>query len=1360
MGWAELNVCSLRPAHPANGAAGAISLAFNTAENGDIVVTLTPDAEVSAHFRSSGFEGTRNNMKILSGTNFATEENLSEYFSMKNTISGNTCTFYRTGTKNLPSPCKLKIDFSQNALAWVEGAINAYDNNGATVIQYNYGTLCGSTLDAPSISVNSDGEISFDAIEGADSYKAYVYFGSQFIKECPVTSGQKVWNPYLAGEYAIYVRAFNSSTDAYSDFSNGEIWDAVGDPSGDMPKSDICGYYLKEGTNEEALLSFYTDRSTGNFYITLSAGENGDDSKTFFRDAGGLSWNGFTYDGIDMREYFTRIPEDADDINGKVNVLTFVPRTEEGHIPAYNHTIAFASGNYVTWRTYNNGTSRDSWQNNLSFSYVYGTNCNEIDDHVAPVVALTKVSTTTTSATLQIDVTEKDDYNEDRALRSLTIRDAANSFAEQKVTLNGSNQVTLSELNKNTIYNFTVKAVDSGGNVTEETIKVPLTFDPYENLALNKDCSAGGYENNDHKPSKANDGNNTTSFWGTYGCDGKVGFVDWPTANTWEVDLEQAYVLDSVSVYRAELGGGNNRIMTLKGKMNESDEWSTIFDDLSTSLNTSYRNVPAVASARYLQFSFAGTSMIAVNEFEVYGHDYAVPDAVAPVVAVSEISKTYNTVTLQINATDKDDAGNPGTINAINISGDNGFVTQNNVELEENQITLSGLHYNKTYTFAVQVIDLAGNETIENIEVILPFNTNYNIALDGTASAGYWENDSQTADKANDGSTSTKWNTYGVETDKAEYTGTYANNWWMIQLDAAYNLSRVVANYQDVGTRDFIIEGSMDGSNWYVMYKGQTTAAGEFSYDVAAPAQYVRYTYGERYLAVYEFEVYASGFSTLTDDAPVITWAKLGAVDDATAEIEIDAADITTKPITTYVVTGIGEDPIEVTASEGKITLTSLSQSTHYTLSIQAKDGDNNLSEAKQMEFTTAGSVSGLYFFSDYFNWNKTAEAARFSTTAEPGVLSVTIPNMTAGGHIYKLYNAGADRCTRADCSGTTDHHFANAMAKNVTFYATDEDHFICTEDALYLRGTLVGEDQALVWNDAHTVATWTGALDLTGTKQFNVVKKNVVGETTYTYTQDFYAEAQTFDGDYTYGTFTLDLTKMTGTWGYVELEFLDNGNNTDLIAENADRVANIIINRPILANNAWYTLCVPFDMSADKVSEVFGSSTIAELTGAEDRGSLIHLNFSYVNAMVAGHAYLIMPGQDFTAGSTISGVTIKNVDPEALASQTEYMHFQGTFNKIMLEGENKRFMGANNYVYSPRDGGTPVGAFRCFFTIPDNAPANVKSRPARIVFGEQTATGMENISAHPAPAKFMLDGVLYIIRDGRTYNAQGQLVK
>ena len=71
--------------------------------------------------------------------------------------------------------------------------------------------------------------------------------------------------------------------------------------------------------------------------------------------------------------------------------------------------------------------------------------------------------------------------------------------------------------------------------------------------------------------------------------------------------------------------------------------------------------------------------------------------------------------------------------------------------------------------------------------------------------------------------------------------------------------------------------------------------------------------------------------------------------------------------------------------------------------------------------------------------------------------------------------------------------------------------------------------------------------------------------------------------------------------------------------------------------------------------------------------------------------------------------------------------------------------------------------AFRCFFTIPEGPQQNnVMGKRARIVFGPQETTDIDQINDQEpnTTGKLIINGQLYIIRDGKTYNAQGMLVK
>lgn len=988
-----------------------------------------------------------------------------------------------------------------------------------------------------------------------------------------------------------------------------------------------------------------------------------------------------------------------------------------------------------------------NWEDNCvtqTYDFNRASINNPIVDNIAPIIDPNDVTMAEVNGKLVFtfgDVTADDEY-------FYYVGDKDHNLGG--ISLGNKVYITKPTVQDGTTYKFKCYAVDYNGNKSaykEFTLVMP--FDPAVDLALNKKASAGAVQI-DNTADRAINGN-ADNFWTCYG-QGDV------STTWWKVDLNNSYDVSSISIHFNDINAAYNIYIS-----NDDSNWTPIIEGATASSNETKSHTSINHSGRYLKVT-SSDNRFGIREFNVYATGVSVPDNTNPTVSVTEISKTVNSVTLQIIALDEDDLGNAGTITAINISGDHGFVTQNNVVLDaSNQITLSGLTYNTTYTFTIQAVDLAGNDATANIEVALPFNTDYNLSLQGTATAGYRENENTKSAKAIDGDSETKWNTWNVGSS----SGGYANNWMRVDLGAAYNLRNVTMSFDwhyGNPVTEYVIEGSLDDSNWYLIDHVTNQSETSASMTVIAPARYVRFrAITHQSLGIYEFEVYASGFSTLTDSKPVVTYAKVGEVTDATAEIEIDAVDITTMPITTYMVGGVEEDPIEVTASEGKINLTSLSQSTNYSISIQAKDGNGNLSDAKVLAFTTAGGVSGLYCYAEFFGWGEKAQdQARFSTTAEPNVLRLAVANLTTGDHNFKLYNADADRCTSGDCGGPSDHHFNLASATDVTFYATDEDHFVCTADNLYLRGTLVSEDKALVWNDAHTKATWSGTVDLSGTKQYTLVKNN---GNSFIYDHDIYDAAQTYDGELTDVTFTFDATKMTGTWSeHAYPVTLDETiDNSTTISNNNGRLADVTLARGFIADGGNYTLCLPFNMTAEQCAEAFHDGYqlwYLEDSRLKDNGD-IYLNFISADNIVAGRPYLFCPAENVASGTVIENVHINSA--ASTASNSTYANFVGTYDKIpqaTLNANNKAYLlGEENWLFSAVNLRYDMKALRAYFELNPDVVNNVHPR-MRVVFNEPRTdmpTDIEDVEQVAAPAKRIVNGQLIIEKNGILYNAQGK---
>ena len=63
----------------------------------------------------------------------------------------------------------------------------------------------------------------------------------------------------------------------------------------------------------------------------------------------------------------------------------------------------------------------------------------------------------------------------------------------------------------------------------------------------------------------------------------------------------------------------------------------------------------------------------------------------------------------------------------------------------------------------------------------------------------------------------------------------------------------------------------------------------------------------------------------------------------------------------------------------------------------------------------------------------------------------------------------------------------------------------------------------------------------------------------------------------------------------------------------------------------------------------------------------------------------------------------------------------------------------------------------RAYFRFSTLTPAQLNNLRARVVFNENTETGVDNLITDEAPTKMIQNGQLVIIRNGIKYNVQGQ---
>lgn len=186
--------------------------------------------------------------------------------------------------------------------------------------------------------------------------------------------------------------------------------------------------------------------------------------------------------------------------------------------------------------------------------------------------------------------------------------------------------------------------------------------------------------------------------------------------------------------------------------------------------------------------------------------------------------------------------------------------------------------------------------------------------------------------------------------------------------------------------------------------------------------------------------------------------------------------------------------------------------------------------------------------------------------------------------------------------------------------------------------------------------------------------------------------------------------------------------------------ISDITLNRTLVANK-WNTLCVPFAISEEEIKANFGDGTLVEKLDAVNGNTV---NFANATSIEPGVPYLIKPTVADTTytfyGKEVSADTPKvegnaDVTFKGIYSPTDITN-NGNVNAAgVTEGGKVLFVNP----------GSQTKAFRCFFTISDNAsitPAMLKIS----IKGVETAINsivMDNSNA----------------TDNAVYNLQGQRV-
>lgn len=344
-----------------NGA--SITLSWETVDNGDVVITMGNGVgTTSCSYRNGGFEGGIEAF-VVSTDNFATTTPAADYFTFEKVYSGNEARLVNIA--NLPKGAKIKHIGAGHALAWVVNGTNEYDFPDFI---YTYGGVCNN-LDAPTnVAVTDAGVLTFEGVEGADTYEVHVYLGDVLKHTQDIVSGGTInFSAYVAGTYTVKVIAKGAGK-GDSEESDPASWNMQASP---LPGSNYCETLvdrIKEdrGGYCSPLFTWITDDS-GNVVITVSAFE-GEEGETKFRGNGMKNENTFRLDGSveNFNAYFNGAK--TDDYTYTLTLKDAANKPALGSVISFSGQIEAASSIHT-----------NDWSEYEFDGYLYGTKCATLD---------------------------------------------------------------------------------------------------------------------------------------------------------------------------------------------------------------------------------------------------------------------------------------------------------------------------------------------------------------------------------------------------------------------------------------------------------------------------------------------------------------------------------------------------------------------------------------------------------------------------------------------------------------------------------------------------------------------------------------------------------------------------------------------------------------------------------------------------------------------------------------------------------------------------------------------------------------------------------------------------------------------
>lgn len=189
----------------------------------------------------------------------------------------------------------------------------------------------------------------------------------------------------------------------------------------------------------------------------------------------------------------------------------------------------------------------------------------------------------------------------------------------------------------------------------------------------------------------------------------------------------------------------------------------------------------------------------------------------------------------------------------------------------------------------------------------------------------------------------------------------------------------------------------------------------------------------------------------------------------------------------------------------------------------------------------------------------------------------------------------------------------------------------------------------------------------------------------------------------------------------------------SEIVGENKTLALNRTFNPSQL-----YTMCLPFDLSKDMITGIFGNETKVYSYDGYQNGEL---SFSTVKEVNAGMPFLMRP-EYYVEQPTFAGVTVKSTTAQTVGGGE--WDFCGTYGSHELEADGTQlFLTADGTLAKPKVGSHKMRGFRCYLQKHTGTVNGSAQLPSVTIDGETNAIKTAEYAAPTsATTRYSLSGM------------------